>query len=93
MYNDLLYIDDSNNIEINKNFIYPKFDKDFNIDVSKCSIEIFIEKQLQRYQKIFLFFDYSKILINDLIFGLFLSFLSFIFLLLKYNWFLIISLY
>ena len=65
MYNDLLYIDDSNNIEINKNFIYPKFDKDFNIDVSKCSIEIFIEKQLQRYQKIFLFFDYSKILIND----------------------------
>ena len=65
MYNDLLYIDDSNNIEINKKFRYPKFDKDFNIDVSKCSIEIFIEKQLQRYQKIFLFFDYSKILTND----------------------------
>ena len=65
MYNNLLYIDDSNNIEINKNFIYPKFDKDFNIDVSKCSIEIFIEKQLQRYQKIFLFFDYSKILTDD----------------------------
>ena len=65
MYNNLLYIDDSNNIEINKNFIYPKFDKDFNIDVSKCSIEIFIEKQLQRYQKIFLFFDYSKVLSND----------------------------
>ena len=65
MYNNLLFIDDSNNIEINKNFIYPKFDKDFNIDVSKCSIEIFIEKQLQRYQRIFLFFDYSKILSND----------------------------
>ena len=65
MYNNLLYVDDSNNIEINKNFIYPKFDKDFNIDISKCSIEIFIEKQLQRYQKIFLFFDYTKILSND----------------------------
>ena len=65
MYNNLLYVDDSNNIEINKNFIYPKIDKDFNIDISKCSIEIFIEKQLQRYQRIFLFFDYTKILSND----------------------------
>ena len=61
MYNNLLYIDDSNNIEINKNFIYPKIDKDFNIDISKCSIEVYSEKQLQRYQKIFLFFNYTKI--------------------------------
>ena len=65
MYNNLLYIDDSNNIEINKNFIYPKIDKDFNIDISKCSIEVYSEKQLQRYQKIFLFFNYTKILTND----------------------------
>ncbi len=65
MYNILLYIDDSNNIEINKNFIYPKEDKDYNIDISKCSIEISSEKQLQRYQRIFLFFNYSKILTND----------------------------
>ena len=65
MYNNLLYVDDSNNIEINKNFIYPKYDKDFDIDISKCSIEIYSEKQLQQFQKIFLFFNYSKILVND----------------------------
>ena len=65
MYNNLLYIDDSNKIEIHKNFIYPKFDKDYNIDISKCSVEIYSEKQLQRYQKIFLAFNYSKIFTND----------------------------
>ena len=65
MYNDLLYIDNTNNMEIHKNFIYPKIDKDLNIDISKCSVEVYSEKQLQRYQKIFLFFDYSKILTND----------------------------
>lgn len=65
MYNNLLYINDSNKIEINKTYIYPKFDKDFNIDISKCSIEIYGEKQLKRYQKIFSFYNYSKIFINN----------------------------
>ena len=65
MYNSLIYIDDSNNIEINKNFIYQKYDKDLNIDISKISIEISSEKQLQRYQKIFSQLNYSIILTND----------------------------
>ena len=65
IYNTLLFVDKSNNVEINKNFIYEKIDKDFNIDISKCSIEIFSEKQLLHFQRIFMFFDYSKILSND----------------------------
>ena len=65
LYNSLLYIDESNKIEIKKNFIYPKYDKDFNIDISKCSIEKSHYKQLEKYKKIFCSFNYSKILIND----------------------------
>ena len=62
IYNNLLYVDDSNNIEINKHFLYEKKDKDFDIDITKCSIEIYSEKQLQGFQTIFSFMDYSKIL-------------------------------
>ena len=62
IYNNLLYVDSSNNIEINKHFLYDKKDKDFDIDITKCSIEIYSEKQLQGFQTIFSFMDYSKIL-------------------------------
>ena len=65
IYNNLLYIDSSNNIEINKHFLYPKEDKDFNINVCECSVEIFIEKQLQGFGSLFSFLDYSKVLTND----------------------------
>ena len=65
IYNNLLYIDNSNNIEINKHFLYEKLDKDYNIDITKCSIEIFIEKQLQGFLTIFSFMDFSKILTNE----------------------------
>ena len=65
IYNNLLYIDSSNNVEINKHFLYPKIDKDFNINVNNCSVEIFIEKQLQGFISIFSYLDYSKILTND----------------------------
>ena len=67
IYNNLLYIDNSNNLEINKHFLYPKVDKDFNINVNNCSVEIFIEKQLQGFISIFSYLDYSKILTNDTI--------------------------
>ena len=62
IYNNLLYVDNSNNIEINKHFLYEKDDKDFDIDITKCSIEIYSEKQLQGFQTIFSFMNYSKIL-------------------------------
>ena len=65
MYDILLYKDNSINTEIKKNFIYPKDDKDYNFDISKCSIEVFGEKQLERYQDIFSFLDYSVILTKD----------------------------
>ena len=65
IYNNLLYIDNSNNIEINKHFLYDKFDKDYNIDITKCSIEIFIEKQLQGFLTIFSYMDFSKILTDE----------------------------
>ena len=62
---NLLYIDNSNNIEINNHFLYDKFDKDFNIDISHCSIEIFNEKQLQSYLTIFSYMNFTKILTDD----------------------------
>ena len=65
IYNNLLYVDKSNNIEINKHFLYEKIDKDYNIDITKCSIEIFIEKQLQRFLTILSYMDFSRILTNE----------------------------
>ena len=62
---NLLYIDNSNNVEINKHFLYNKFDKDFNIDISHCSIEIFNEKQLQGYLAIFSYMNFTKIFTDD----------------------------
>ena len=61
IYNNLLFVDDSNNIEINKHFLYEKIDKDFNINVSHCSIEIFNEKQLEGYSTIFPLINYTKL--------------------------------
>ena len=65
IYNNLLYIDKSNNIEINKHFLYEKIDNDFNINVSNCSIEIFIENKLEGFTEIFCFMNFSKIITNE----------------------------
>ena len=65
IYNNLLFVDSSNNIEINKHFLYPKYDKDFDINISNCSIEILIEKQLQSFLAIFSFMNFSRILTDD----------------------------
>ena len=65
IYNNLLYVHSSNKVEINKHFLYPEIDKDFNINISECSIEIFNEKQLQGFLAIFSFMNFTKILINE----------------------------
>ena len=65
IYNNLLFVDSSNNIEINKHFLYPKYDKDFDINICNCSIEILIEKQLQGILAIFSFMNFSRILTNE----------------------------
>ena len=65
IYNSLLFIDKSNNVEINKHFLYQKYDNDFNINISNCSIEIFNENQLKGYRELFSFMNFSKILVNE----------------------------
>ena len=65
IHNNLLFIHNSNDVEINKHFLYEKYDKDFNIDISHISIEIIIEKQLQGYSAIFSYMEFSKILYDE----------------------------
>ena len=65
IHNNLLFIHNSNDVEINKHFLYEKYDKDFNINISDISVEIFIEKQLQGFASIFSFMEFSKILKDE----------------------------
>ena len=65
IHNNLLFIHSSNDVEINKHFLYEKYDKDFDININNISIEIIIEKQLQGYSTIFSFMNFSKILYDE----------------------------
>ena len=64
IFNNMLYVDSSNNIKINDYFLYPIKDEELKINMPYCSLEI-IEKQIQKYQNIFTLLNYSKILTND----------------------------
>ena len=61
IYNNMIYVDKSNDIKINEYFLYPEKDDDLKINVKYCSLEIF-EKQIDKYQNIISLLDFSKIL-------------------------------
>ena len=64
IYNNMLYVDKSNDIKINEYFLYPEKDEDLKINVKYCSLEIF-EKQIDKYQNIISLLDFSKILTSE----------------------------
>ena len=64
VYNNMIYVDSSNDVKINEYFLYPEKDEDLKINVKYCSLEIF-EKQINKYQNIISLLDYSKILTCD----------------------------
>ena len=64
IFNNMLYVDNSNNTKINDFFLYPDKDDELKINLSYCSLEI-IEKQKDKYQNIFSLLNFSKILTNE----------------------------
>ena len=64
VYNNMIYVDNSNDVKINEYFLYPEKDEDLKINVKYCSLEIF-EKQISKYQNIIAFLDFSKILTSE----------------------------
>ena len=64
IYNNMIYIDKSNNTKINEFFLYPEIDEELNINNKYSSLEIF-EKQIDKYRNIISLLDFSKILISE----------------------------
>jgi len=64
IFNNILYVDSSNDTKINDYFLYPEKDDELKINVKYCSLEI-MEKLVQKYQNIFPLLNYSKVLINE----------------------------
>ena len=64
VYNNMIYVDKSNDTKINEYFLYPENDEELKINVKNCTLEIF-EKQINKYQNIISLLDYTKILISE----------------------------
>ena len=60
IYNNILYVDSSNNTKLNDFFIYPNKDEEMKINVSYCSLEI-TEKQVNKYKNLVKLLNFSKI--------------------------------
>ena len=63
-FNNMLYVDSSNDTKISEYFLYPIKDEELKLNVPYCSLEI-AEKQSQKYQNIFSLLNYSKVLTNE----------------------------
>ena len=64
VFNNILYVDNSNDTKLNDYFLYPEKDEELKINMKYCSLEI-IEKQVQKYKNIFSLLNFSKILNNE----------------------------
>ena len=64
LFTNMIYVDSSNDTKINDYFLYPVKDEELKINVPYCSLEI-IEKQIEKYQKIFSLLNFSQILNNE----------------------------
>ena len=64
IFNNMIYVDSSNDTKINDYFLYQAKDDELKINVPYCSLEI-IEKQVEKYQKMFSLLNFSKILNNE----------------------------
>lgn len=64
IFNNMIYVDNSNDTKINEYFLYPEKDEELKINMKYCSLEI-IEKLVQKYKSIFSLLNFSKILNNE----------------------------
>ena len=64
IFNNILYVDSSNDIKVNDYFLYPVKDDELKINVSFCSLEI-DEKEIPKYEKLISLLNYAKILTNE----------------------------
>ena len=64
VYNNMIYVDKSNDIKLSDYFLYNEKDEELKINVKYCSLEIF-EKQINKYQNILSLLDYTKILTSE----------------------------
>ena len=64
VYNNMIYVDKSNDTKLNEFFLYNEKDEELKINVKYCSLEIF-EKQINKYQNILSLLDYTKILTSE----------------------------
>ena len=60
IYNNILYVDSSNNIKLNEFFLYPNKDEEMKINVNYCSLEI-SEKQVNKYKNFVKLLNFSEI--------------------------------
>ena len=64
IFNNMIYVDSSNNTKVNEYFLYPLKDEELKINIPYCSLEI-IERQVEKYQNIFPLLNFQKILTNE----------------------------